>query len=73
MAKIIEIPDLTENQANWLRELLADASAEALGNASNNHVFALGANTQEESVEFEDMADESRDYSNKLLNIAAQI
>lgn len=73
MAKIIEIPDLTERQTDWLKELLTDASAEAIGAARNCHLIALGADTQEESVEFENAADEQRAYAQALLDVAAKI
>lgn len=73
MAKIIEIPDLTERQADWLKELLTDASAEATGTARNCHLIALGADTQKESVEWENTADEQREYAQLLLDIAAKI
>jgi hypothetical protein len=73
MAKTIELPAMTDQQLDWLRELLTDASSEALGSASNNHIFALGAQTQEEAIEFEKASDDQREYAHVLLNIAAKI
>jgi hypothetical protein len=73
MARMIELPEMTEQQMGWLRELLAEASADALGSASNYHKFALGAKHQVDSVEFEKSADNQREYAQILLNIAAKI
>lgn len=73
MAKFIEVPDLTSQQKEWLKTLLSDASAEALGAASNNHIFAMGAKTQEEVIMFEKNADELRGYASALLSIATRI
>ena len=73
MAKIIEIPALTNKQEEWLKNLLSGASAEALGAASNSHIFAMGANTQEEAIMFEKNADELRSYASVLQNIAARL
>ena len=39
--------ELTEMQSIWLAQLLSDAAAEALGGASNNHLFALGSDDDE--------------------------
>lgn len=58
----MENVELTEMQSIWLAQLLSDAAAEALGGASNNHLFALGSEG-EEAAQFEEYAEELRDYA----------
>ena len=73
MAKTIELPEMTEKQEEWLKTVLSDASADALGSASNNHIWAMGAKTQKECVEYEHLSVEQREFAQILLNIAAKI
>lgn len=74
MAKTIEIPDnMNGRQVDWLRKLLVDASNDALGMARNNHIFALGEETQAGAEIMERHADELREYSKILSDIAANL
>lgn len=58
--------EFTANQVAWLKEMLEAEIEEALGSASNNHLWALGSETDEEAEMFEMNSDEWRDYAEKL-------
>ena len=60
---------LTENQKMWLTNLLENEAEEALGAASNEHLWALGSDTMESATQHEMHADENREYANLLRDI----
>lgn len=47
-------------------DMLTNEAKEVLGNIHNLHIAALGAKTQEESIQLEQSADESREWFNWL-------
>lgn len=61
--------EFTENQVEWLKEMLEAEIEEAFGSASNYHRCALGSKTNEESVMFEENSDAWRDYAEKLQEL----
>ena len=61
--------EFTENQVEWLKKMLEAEIKEAFGSASNNHLWALGSETDEESVMFEESSDAWRDYAEKLQEL----
>ena len=73
MPKTIELPEMTENQAEWFKMLLTDAAKDALCTSKNNHLWALGCKTQESAVQFESFAEETRVYANILNQIVEKL
>lgn len=61
--------EFTENQVEWLKEMLEAEIEEAFGSASNYHRWALGSETDEEAEMFEMYSDEYRDYAEKLQEL----
>ena len=64
---IIEFDSLDEVLA--LYHALNDAIGEHFKDARNKHVLALGANTQEESLYYEELAQQQTRYGYKLMKI----
>ena len=64
---IIEFDSLDEVLA--LYHALNDAINDHFKVARNKHVWALGANTQEESLYYEALAEQQRKHGYKLINI----
>lgn len=64
---------LTENMKIWLKQIYLDASEEHLGTASNEHLWALGAPTDEAAMLHEMNADEHREFANILKSMAENI
>ena len=61
--------NLTKTQKKWLKELLNDEADNALAQAKNNHIWAMGSKTNEEATKHELMADELRGYAKVLFII----
>ena len=68
---IIEFDSLDEVLA--LYHALNDAIDEHFKDARNKHVWALGANTQEESLYYEALAEQQRKHGYKLMNIKNEL
>lgn len=68
---IIEFDSLDEVLA--LYHALNDAIDEHFKDARNKHVWALGANTQEESLYYEALAEHQRKHGYKLMNIKNEL
>ena len=64
---IIEFDSLDEVLA--LYHALGDAINKHFTNSRNKHVLALGANTQEESLYYEELAQQQTRYGYKLMKI----
>lgn len=64
---------MTENMKIWLKELYLEAAEEHFGTASNEHLWALGAPTDEASMLHEMNADEHRAFANMLTFMAHNI
>lgn len=64
---IIEFDSLDE--VLCLYHALNDAIDNHFADARNKHVWALGSKTQEESLYYEDLADQQRRYGYKLMKI----
>jgi hypothetical protein len=64
---------MTENMKIWLKELYLEAAEEHFGAASNEHLWALGAPTDEASMLHEMNADEHRAFANMLTFMANNI
>ena len=64
---------MTENMKIWLKELYLEAAEEHLGAASNEHLWALGAPTDEASMLHEMNADEHRAFAMILETMANNI
>lgn len=69
----INLNELTENHKEWLVTLLKDASEDAYGTAKNEHLWALGANDNEQAVMHEMNSDEQRAYASLLHYLATKI
>ena len=61
------------NPDSWKAIIEFDSLDDAIDNhfadARNKHVWALGSKTQEESLYYEDLADQQRRYGYKLMKI----
>lgn len=68
---IIEFDSLDEVLA--LYHALNDAIDDHFKDARNKHVWALGANTQEESLYYEALAEQQKKYGYKLMNIKNEL
>ena len=64
---------MTENMKIWLKELYLEAAEEHFGAASNEHLWALGAPTDEASMLHEMNADEHRAFAIMLESMANKI
>ena len=64
---------LTENMKMWLQQMYRNEAKEQRGTASNCHIFALGSDTQEDAEQFEQFADEHREFANILENMAKEL
>ena len=64
---IIEFDSLDEVLS--LYHALNNAIDEHFKDAYNNHIWALGADTQEESLYYEALAEQQRKHGYKLMNI----
>ena len=64
---------LTENMKLWLQQMYRNEAEEHRGTASNCHIFALGSDTQEDAEQFEQFADEHREFADILDAMAEEI
>ena len=64
---------MTENMKIWLKELYLNAAEEHFGAGSNEHLWALGAPTDEASMLHEMNADEHRAFAMILQSMAKKI
>lgn len=64
---------MTENMKIWLKELYLDAAEAHLGAASNEHLWALGSDTDEQAMLHEMNADENRAFAIMLESMANKI
>lgn len=64
---------LTENMKIWLKELYLKQAEEHREAAKNCHIFALGSETQESSVQFEEYADEHKEFAHILECLAKEL
>lgn len=64
---------LTENMKIWLKELYLEQVTEHLATASNCHMFALGSETNESATQFEEFADEHREFAHILECLAKEL
>ena len=64
---------MTENQREWLKGLYRKAAENHLITASNEHLWALGSDSNEMAVMHEQNAEEHRDFANMLKNFANNI
>lgn len=64
---------LSEKNAVNMLDMMTNEAKEVLGNIHNLHLAALGAETQEESIQLEQSADESREWFNWLKTMAEDI
>lgn len=64
---------LTEVMKEWLKKLYLDAVEEHRAEAKNCHLFALGSETQEMSIQFEEMAGEHMEFAYILECLANEL
>lgn len=64
---------MTENQREWLKGLYREAAEDHLITASNEHLWALGSNSNETAVMHEKNAEEHRDFADMLKDFANNI
>lgn len=64
---------MTENMKIWLKELYLEAANDHFETASNEHLCALGAPTDEASMLHEMNADEHRAFAMMLKDMANKI
>lgn len=64
---------LTENMVEWLKNLYLEAAKEERATASNYHLWALGAETQEMSEKFEEIAGEHMEFAHILGLLAKEL
>jgi hypothetical protein len=64
---------MTENMKIWLKELYLTAAEEHRVAADNEHIWALGSDTEEELLLHEMNAAENRDFADMLISMANKI
>lgn len=64
---------LTENMKIWLKRLYLEQAEEHLATASNCHLWALGSETTESATQFEEFAEEHRDFAHILRCMAEEL
>ena len=64
---------LTENMVIWLKDLYFEAAEEHREAAKSCHIFALGSETNEGAVQFEQFADEHREFAHILECLAKEL
>lgn len=64
---------LTENMKMWLQQMYRNEAKEQRGTAENCHIFALGSDTQEDAEQFEQFAEEHREFANILDAMADEL
>ena len=64
---------MTENMKLWLKELYLNAAKEHRGAASNEHLWALGSDTEEAMTLHEINAAENMDFADMLTDMANKI
>lgn len=64
---------MTETMKIWLKNLYLDAAEQHYGAASNEHLWALGSDTDEEAAQHEYYADENRAFAMMLEDMAKKI
>ena len=64
---------MTENMKTWLKELYLNAAEEHRGAASNEHLWALGSDTEEAMMLHEINAVENMDFADILTDMANKI
>lgn len=64
---------MTENMKLWLKELYLEAAEEHRIAASNEHMWALGSNDEEQTMLHEINAAENMDFADILTDMANKI
>lgn len=64
---------LTENMKTWLKDIYLSAAVEQRSAASNYHLFALGSDSNEKATQFEELADEHREFAHILECLAKEL
>ena len=64
---------LPETMKIWLKDLYLRAAEEHNEAAKNCHIFALGSETNEGAVQFEQFADEHKEFAHILECLAKEI
>lgn len=64
---------MTENMKIWLKELYLEAAEEHRVAADNEHIWALGSDTEDEIMMHEINAAENRDFADMLIAMAKKI
>jgi hypothetical protein len=64
---------LSETMKEWLKKLYLEGAKEHQEYASNCHLFALGSETQDGSIQFEEFADKHREFARILENLAEEL
>ena len=64
---------MTENQREWLKGLYRKAAENHLITASNEHLWALGSDSNEMAVMHEQNAEEHREFAMMLKDLANNI
>lgn len=64
--------EITENMRQWLSDLIDAAIDDAEGGAKNEHLWALGSETNEASTMHEHNAEELKQYADVLRDIKRQ-
>lgn len=64
---------MTETMKIWLKKLYLDAAEQHYSAASNEHLWALGSDTNEEAAQHEYYADENRAFAMMLEDMAHNI
>lgn len=64
---------MTENMRIWLKQLYLDEAEEHFVAADNEHMWALGAPDEEQSMLHEMNAEEHREFASILTDMANEI
>jgi hypothetical protein len=64
---------MTENMKIWLKELYLNAAKEHRGAASNERLWALGSDNEEQMMRHEINAAENMDFADILTDMANKI
>lgn len=64
---------MTENMKEWLKQLYVDAAEDHLVAASNERLWSLGSDTEEQTVMHMQNAEEHCEFADILRNMAGKL
>lgn len=64
---------MTENMKEWLKQLYVDAAEDHLVAASNERLWSLGSDTDEQAIMHMENAKEHWEFADILRNMASEL